>query len=65
MFVDRDGSPCLGSGCDMYIADKSNTNDKSFTHFPFSFEDTTGRGENTFTGSIMFRTSEIEVFVPA
>ena len=57
--------PSIGSGHDIYVADKSNANDNSVTDFPNAFEDTTGRGQNTFTGSKHFRTSEIEVFVPA
>ena len=43
--------PILGYGHDIVVYDKSNTNDDSHTNFPHTFEDTTGRGSNTFTGS--------------
>ena len=33
------------------------------TKFPFFYEDTTGRGKETFTGNEHFQVSEMEVFV--
>ena len=34
------------------------------TQFPQYYEDTTGRGNETFTGNQVFKVSEMEVFVP-
>ena len=55
--------PHLGGGSDIYVPDNSNVND-GYTNFPHSYEDTTGRGNATFTGNANFKVSELEVFVP-
>jgi hypothetical protein len=55
--------PIFGSySYDIYVSDKSNQNDDSFTDFPNSYSDTTGKGKRTFTGKYYFSTREIEVF---
>ena len=58
-----DGSSCgpkLGN-CDIHVW---NTPTDSHTTFPTCYEDTTGRGPATFTGSGNFQVSDLEVFVP-
>ncbi|CAF1438613.1 unnamed protein product [Adineta steineri] len=54
--------PIFGSGHDILILDNSNSNNRSYTNFPQSYNDTTGYGKNTFTGADYFTTSGIEVF---
>ena len=54
--------PTLGNGHDIYVPNNSNTN-AGCTNFPDSYDDTTGRGNNTFTGNRNFTVSEIEVFL--
>ena len=54
--------PVLGRGNDIYVPHQSNVTD-GFTHI-FSYEDTTGRGDMTFTGRKNFKVSQLEVFVP-
>ena len=56
--------PAFGHGCDIIVSDNSNSNTNSYTNFPRSYEDTTGRGNATFTGNRNFQLSELEVFVP-
>jgi hypothetical protein len=46
---------------DVNVFDESNANQKSYTNFPRSYQDTTGYGKNTFTGTMFFQTNEIEV----
>ena len=53
--------PTLGYS-DIAVPDKSNVTDAE-TSFPRSYEDTTGRGDKTFTGNRNFIVSELEVFV--
>ena len=40
------------------------SSDLSYTDFPNSYEDTTGRGEETFTGHLNFIVDDMEVFIP-
>ena len=54
--------PRFGGGNDIGVSSDCNTNNKSFTNFPHSYEDTTGKGEETFTGSEYFIVSDIQVF---
>jgi hypothetical protein len=66
----RDHGPCdrprygptFGDGHDLHISDACNTNQCSYSHFPYSYQDTMGKGNNTFAGSKYFSVSEIEVF---
>ncbi|CAF3348644.1 unnamed protein product [Rotaria sp. Silwood2] len=58
-----------GSGCgpwfgeyDLGLVANSNSNNSSYTQFPSSYIDTSGKGNNTFTGARNFITSDIEVF---
>lgn len=50
-------------GCDIYISSDACANTNSFTRFPHSFIDTTGKGGLTFTGSRNFAVAEIEVYL--
>ena len=54
--------PTFGSGNDLYLAANSNSSNSSYTGFPHGYIDTTGKGNNTFTGAYSFLTSDIEVF---
>jgi hypothetical protein len=55
-------SPTFGRGWDLYISDRCNANTSSHTNFPSSYQDTGGRGKETFCGHHTFAVSEIEVF---
>jgi TLD len=48
---------------DILVSNESNQNKNSFIDFPVSFVDTTGHGNNTFTGEKHFTTNEIEVYL--
>ena len=52
--------PSFGRGRD--IAVKSSSPNDSYTDFPKSYSDTTGKGDKTFTGALRFTTNEIEVY---
>jgi len=55
--------PTFGSGHDIYICNNSNsTTNNCSSYFPGSYQDSTGRGQATFTGAFNFQTSEIEVY---
>jgi len=55
--------PTFGSGHDIYICNNSNVSGNNCSsYFPGSYQDSTGRGQATFTGAFNFQTSEIEVF---
>jgi hypothetical protein len=55
--------PTFGSGHDLYICDNSNSSTNSYSNFPASYADTTGKGNVTFTGRYNgWNTAEIEVF---
>jgi hypothetical protein len=54
--------PTFGGGNDLCVSTNSNSNNSSYTNFPFSYTDTTGQGNNTFTGTRNFTASDIEVF---
>jgi len=53
--------PTFGNGHDIYVANNSNQNSTSYTNFPYAYEDSTGKGQNTFTGAKYFTTTDIEV----
>jgi len=54
--------PTFGGGHDLYVCTNSNSNNSSYTNFPNTYTDTTGQGNNTFTGTRNFTASDIEVF---
>jgi len=54
--------PTFGSGHDLHLANSSNSNNSSYANFPSAYLDTTGKGNNTFTGARNFTVSDIEVF---
>jgi hypothetical protein len=53
--------PTFG-GHDVHVSSNSNSNNSSYSNFSDTYTDTTGKGNNTFTGSRNFMTSDIEVF---
>ena len=63
IFAHSSYGPVLGCGNDILVPDSFDVND-GWTNFPGSYEDTTGRGQLTFTGNSKFKVIEIEVFVP-
>jgi hypothetical protein len=52
-------SPTFG-GHDLYVSGAFDGN--SYTYFPYSYTDTRGRGEATFTGATYFTPAEVEVW---
>eukprot|EP01133_Synstelium_polycarpum_P009761 gene9761-11398_t len=52
--------PSFGGGHDLCIGDQCNTNTTSYSSFPHTYNDTHGKGKNTFAGSSHFTVSEIE-----
>ncbi|CAF1263987.1 unnamed protein product [Rotaria magnacalcarata] len=54
--------PTFGGGHDIYLTNASNANNSSYTNFPYTYLDTTGKGNDTFTGARNFTASDIEVF---
>eukprot|EP01117_Protostelium_nocturnum_P008592 TRINITY_DN3085_c0_g1_i3.p1 TRINITY_DN3085_c0_g1~~TRINITY_DN3085_c0_g1_i3.p1 ORF type:complete len:331 (+),score=115.65 TRINITY_DN3085_c0_g1_i3:450-1442(+) len=52
----------FGGGHDISIYNQSNANQTSYTNFPYAYSDTTGKGNNTFTGSRNFQAKEVEVY---
>ncbi|CAM4850396.1 unnamed protein product [Rotaria magnacalcarata] len=54
--------PTFGGGHDIHLTNVSNANNSNYTKFPDTYLDTTGKGNNTFTGATYFTTSDIEVF---
>ncbi|CAF3086898.1 unnamed protein product [Rotaria sp. Silwood2] len=54
--------PTFGGGFDLHVCDESQSTEDSYFKFPTSYDDTTGKGELTFTGNNHFVTSDIEVY---
>ena len=54
--------PTFGGGHDIHVSSDSNSNNSSYTNFPNTYTDATGKGNNTFTRNRNFTTSDIEVF---
>jgi len=54
--------PIFGGGHDLHVCDNSQMTTGSYSNFPHSYNDTTNRGNATFTGSRNFQTSDIEVY---
>lgn len=54
--------PIFGEGHDLHVVPNSNSAKGSNTSFPYSYTDSTGQGKSTFTGSVNFMTTDIEVF---
>ncbi len=53
--------PTIG-GSDLLVADQANANNHSQCHLGYSYNDTTGLAERTFTGNKHFYVAEYEVF---
>eukprot|EP00026_Physarum_polycephalum_P014186 Phypoly_transcript_14674.p1 GENE.Phypoly_transcript_14674~~Phypoly_transcript_14674.p1 ORF type:complete len:222 (-),score=39.54 Phypoly_transcript_14674:73-738(-) len=54
--------PIFGGGHDILVSSYSHQNNFSYSNFPYSYTDTTGKGNTTFTGARNFTIREIEVF---
>ncbi|CAF0959568.1 unnamed protein product [Adineta steineri] len=54
--------PMFGGGPDICIYNNSNSNNFMCSIFPWSYDDSTGYDNNTFTGAENFTISEIEVY---
>ena len=59
--------PCFGNGFDIGTDQSDFLNNKIFTNFPYSYQDTLGKGKSIFTGDFnnynqRFQLKEIEVF---
>ena len=54
--------PIFGGASDIAVFDNCNSNNCSSTGFPASYDDSLGKGTETFTGADKFTVSEIEVF---
>lgn len=54
--------PTFGTGHDIHICNNSNSTNTSYSNFPSTFGDTTGKGLATFAGSYNFLLTELEVF---
>jgi len=55
--------PTFGSGHDIYISDNANSNTDSYSAFPNTYGDTTGKGYATFAGQNNFQVADIEVYL--
>jgi len=44
------------------VASNANSNSCSFSNFPTTYQDSTGKGKTLFTGSYNFQMSEVEVY---
>ena len=62
MFGSSGNGPIFGSGNDLYI---SSDGSSSYTAFPYSYTDTLGRGNETFTGAQGFTPEDYEVWAAA
>ncbi|CAF0958556.1 unnamed protein product [Adineta steineri] len=62
IYDDSRCGPRFGSGTDICIYDSNNSNNFRCSIYPLSYDDTTGKGNKTFTGANWFTISEIEVF---
>ncbi|CAF1297213.1 unnamed protein product [Adineta ricciae] len=58
----ENNGPTFGNGRDLYLSNGSNTNNSSYSAFLHTYIDTTGKGNETFTGADKFMVSDIEVF---
>ncbi|CAF3889225.1 unnamed protein product [Rotaria sp. Silwood1] len=54
--------PTFGGGFDLHVCNESQSTNDNYSKFPTSYDDTTGKGELTFTGSSHFAISDIEVY---
>jgi len=54
--------PTFGSGHDLHIAADANANTNSYSNLPHGYADSTGKGNNTFTGGRNFKVLDYEVF---
>jgi len=52
----------FGGGHDIRVYSNAHQNQKSYSVFPHSYDDTTGKGNTTFTGTDNFTVADIEVF---
>jgi len=55
-------SAAFGSGKDIFVATAPHQNKNSYSDFPVSYKDTTGKGNLTFTGTRTFQIDDVEVY---
>ena len=61
MFCSSSYGPLFGNGCDLILHPDGDTG-QSYTGFPYSYTDTLGRGNATFTGARNFTPEDYEVW---
>lgn len=62
IYCSTGGCAIFGDGRDLYVAPAAHQNTQSYANFPTSYLDTTGRGQETFTGTQKFTIGEVEVY---
>lgn len=55
--------PTFGTGHDIHICNNANNTNTSYSNFPSTFKDTSGKGLATFAGNYNFLLSDMEVFL--
>ncbi len=67
IYDDSNFGATFGAGHDLYVSNDFNNNNNTFSQFPYSYEDSIGKGHLIFTGvtnnnNNIFKIKEIEVF---
>eukprot|EP00026_Physarum_polycephalum_P009736 Phypoly_transcript_09870.p1 GENE.Phypoly_transcript_09870~~Phypoly_transcript_09870.p1 ORF type:complete len:411 (+),score=55.18 Phypoly_transcript_09870:129-1361(+) len=62
IFCSTQTCSAFGGGHDIVLHANSHQNKHSYTHFPSSYIDTTGKGKETFTGSLCFSSKDVEIY---
>jgi len=62
IFCSNQTCSAFGGGHDIVVHGNAHQNKHSYTHFPSSYVDTTGKGKETFTGSLCFSAKDVEIY---
>lgn len=62
IYCSDNGGPSFGGGCDLFISDRANTDNRTYSNLGNTYQRPPGQQNTFFTGSKNFNVTDYEVF---
>ena len=62
IFCSDTSGPSFGGGCDLYISEHANTDNKTYSNLGCTYQRPPGQQSTFFTGALYFTVTDYEVF---
>jgi len=62
IYCDDTSGPSFGAGCDLFISDRANTDERTYSNLGHTYQRPPGQQNTFFTGARNFTVTDYEVF---